>query len=173
MKPMPISMYTASVPVFVKTLGNMLKWLDKAEAHAKARKFDPAVYLTLRLYPDMLPLASQIRIASDAAKGCAARLAGVDAPVFEDNETTLDQLRERISKTIAYLETVKPEAINGSEEREIVIPRRDKEPLRMKGEWYLKHWALANFFFHATTLYALLRHNGVELGKADFLAGGS
>jgi uncharacterized protein len=166
---MPISMYSASVPVFVKTLGAMLQWLDKAEAHAQARKFDPAVYFTLRLAPDMLPLPSQIRIAADAAKGCAARLAGQEIPVFEDNETTLEQLRERIRKTIAYLNTVSAKAIDGSEEREIVIPGRVKER-RFKGEYYLKHWAMANFFFHATTLYALLRHNGVELGKMDFLA---
>jgi hypothetical protein len=167
---MAISMYTASVPVFIKTLGNMLRWLDKAQAHAEARKFDPAVYLTLRLYPDMLPLPSQIRIAGDAAKGCAARLAAQDAPVFEDKEATLDELRERIRKTIAYLESVDRKAIDGSEERDIVIPRAKGEPRRFKGEFYLKHWALPNFFFHATTLYALLRHNGVELGKADFLA---
>jgi hypothetical protein len=166
---MSISMYTASVPVFVKTLTNMLRWLDKAEAHAKARSFDPAVYLTLRLYPDMLPLPSQIRIATDAAKGCAARLAGKEPPVFEDNETTLDQLRDRIRKTLAYLEGVSAKDVDGSEEREIVIPARNREPRRFKGEYYLKHWALPNFFFHATTLYALLRHNGVELGKADFL----
>jgi uncharacterized protein len=117
----------------------------------------------------MLPLPSQIRIAADAAKGCAARLAGQEIPVFEDNETTLEQLRERIRKTIAYLNTVSAKAIDGSEEREIVIPGRVKER-RFKGEYYLKHWAMANFFFHATTLYALLRHNGVELGKMDFLA---
>jgi hypothetical protein len=166
---MSISMYTASVPVFTKTLGNMLRWLDKAKAHAEARKFDPTVYLTLRLYPDMLPLPSQIRIAGDSAKGCAARLAGRDAPAFEDNETTLDELRERISKTLAYLETVGPKDIDGSEERDIVIPRGNREPRRFKGEYYLKHFVLPNFFFHATTLYALLRHNGVELGKADFL----
>ena len=166
---MSISMYTASVPVFVKTLTNMLRWLDKAEAHAKARNFDPSVYLTLRLYPDMLPLPAQIRIAGDAAKGCAARLAGKEPPVFEDNETTLDQLRERIRKTLAYLETVSAKDIDGSEEREIVIPARNREPRRFRGEYYLKHWALPNFFFHATTLYALLRHNGVELGKADYL----
>ncbi|HVO07635.1 MAG TPA: DUF1993 domain-containing protein [Burkholderiaceae bacterium] len=166
---MSISMYTASVPVFVKTLTNMLRWLDKADAHAKARSFDPGVYLTLRLYPDMLPLPSQIRIATDAAKGCAARLAGKEPPVFEDNETTLDQLRDRIRKTLAYLEGVSAKDIDGSEEREIVIPARNREPRRFKGEYYLKHWALPNFFFHATTLYALLRHNGVELGKADFL----
>jgi hypothetical protein len=168
---MSISMYTASVPVFTRTLGNMLKWLDKAEAHAQARKFDPAVYLTLRLAPDMLPLPAQIRIAADAAKACAARLAGVDAPVFEDDETTLAQLRERIQKTLAYLETMTAKAIDGSEEREIVIPARNREPRRFKGEFYLKHWALPNFFFHATTLYALLRHNGVDIGKTDFLGG--
>ena len=166
---MSISMYTASVPVFAKTLGNMLSWLDKAKAHAEARKFDPSVYLTLRLYPDMLPLPAQIRIAGDAAKACAARLAGKDAPVFEDNETTLEQLSERIRKTLAYLDTVTAKDIDGSEERDIVIPRGNREPRRFMGEFYLKHFALPNFFFHATTLYALLRHNGVELGKADFL----
>jgi len=166
---MSISMYTASVPVFTKTLGNMLSWLDKARAHAETRKFDPSVYLTLRLYPDMLPLPAQIRIAGDAAKGCAARLAGKDAPVFEDNETTLEQLSERIRKTLAYLDTVTAKDIDGSEQRDIVIPRGNREPRRFKGEFYLKHFALPNFFFHATTLYALLRHNGVELGKADFL----
>jgi len=162
-------MYTASVPVFAKTLGNMLSWLDKAKAHAEARKFDPSVYLTLRLSPDMLPLPAQIRIAGDAAKACAARLAGKDAPVFEDNETTLEQLSDRIRKTLAYLDTVTANDIDGSEERDIVIPRGNREPRRFKGEFYLKHFALPNFFFHATTLYALLRHNGVELGKADFL----
>ena len=166
---MSISMYTASVPVFIKTLSNMQRWLDKAQAHAKARNFDPAVYMTLRLAPDMLPLPAQIRIAGDSAKGCAARLAGAEIPVFEDNETTLDQLRERIGKTLAFLDTVSAKAIDGSEEREIVLPRGNREPRRFKGEFYLKHWALPNFFFHATTLYALLRHNGVELGKADFL----
>jgi uncharacterized protein len=167
---MSISMYTASVPVFSKMLSNMLRWLDKAEAHAKARNFDPAVYMTLRLAPDMLPLPAQIRIAGDAAKGCAARLAGATIPVFEDNEATLEELRERIRKTLAFLETVPAKAIDGSEEREIVIPRGNREPHRFKGEFYLKHFALPNFFFHATTLYALLRHNGVDLGKADYLA---
>jgi len=162
-------MYTASVPVFIKTLSNMQRWLDKAQAHAKARNFDPAVYMTLRLAPDMLPLPAQIRIAGDSAKGCAARLAGIDIPVFEDNETTFDQLSERIGKTLAFLETVSAKAVDGSEDREIVLPRGNREPRRFKGEYYLKHFVLPNFFFHATTLYALLRHNGVELGKADFL----
>lgn len=166
---MSISMYSASVPVFTKTLTNMLTWLDKAEAHATAKGFDTAVYMTSRLAPDMLPLPSQVRIASDSAKGCAARLSGQDNPVFEDNETTLDELRQRIRKTLAFLETVKPAAFEGSEEREIVIPARNREPRRFKGEAYLKHYALANFFFHATTLYAVLRHNGVPLTKGDFL----
>jgi uncharacterized protein len=166
---MPISMYTASVPIFIRTLSNMAKWLDKAEAHAQAKKFDPSVYMTLRLAPDMLPLPAQIRIASDAAKGAAARLAGIDIPVFEDNETNITELRERIRKTVAFLESVPAKSIEGSEDREIVIPARNRDPRRMKGEFYLKHWAMANFFFHATTLYALLRHNGVDVGKADFL----
>jgi hypothetical protein len=166
---MSISMYSASVPIFIKTLGNMLTWLDKADAHAAAKKFEPAVFMTLRLAPDMLALPWQVRIAADAAKGCAARLAGQEIPVFEDNETTLDELRQRIRKTLAYLETVPADAFKGSEEREIVIPARNRDPRRFKGEYYLKHWALPNFFFHATTLYALLRHNGVDLGKSDFL----
>ena len=167
---MSISMHSASVPIFVRTLGGLLAWLDKAEAHAKARKFDTAVYLQSRLAPDMLPFVSQIRIASDAAKGCTARLAGMEVPVFEDNEASLDDLRERVRRTLAFVQSVPAAAIDGSEAREIVIPRRDKEPLRMTGEFYLAHWALPNFFFHCSMAYALLRHNGVELGKADFLA---
>jgi hypothetical protein len=148
----------------------MLNWLDKAEAHAQARKFDTVNYLGLRLAPDMLPFASQIRIASDAAKGCVARLSGQEPPKYEDNEATLDELRQRIRKTIDYVQSVPASAIDGSEEREIVIPMRTRDPLHFKGEYFLKHWALPNFFFHCTTAYALLRHNGVELGKTDFLA---
>jgi hypothetical protein len=169
---MTISMYSACVPIFRKQLGNMLAWLDKADAHAQARKFDTAVYLGLRLAPDMLPFASQIRIASDNAKACVARLAGQEPPKFEDNEATLDELRQRIRRTIDYVGSVPPAAIDGSEERDITIPMRTRDPLHFKGEFYLKHWALPNFFFHCTTAYALLRHNGVELGKSDFLAVG-
>ena len=169
---MTISMYSASVPVFKRQLGAMLAWLDKAEAHAQARKFDTAVYLTLRLAPDMLPFVSQVRIASDAAKGCVARLSGQEPPKFDDNEATLDELRARIRKTLDYVESVPPSAIDGSEERDIVIPMRTRDALQFKGEFYLKHWALPNFFFHCTTAYALLRHAGVELGKSDFLAVG-
>lgn len=166
---MTISMHQASVPLFKRQLGALLNWLDKAEAHATARKFDPNNYLQLRLAPDMLPFVSQIRIASDAAKGCVARLAGVEPPKFEDNEATLDELRQRIRKTIDYVQSVPASAIDGSEARDIVLPMRNRDPLHFAGEFYLKHWALPNFFFHCTTAYALLRHSGVALGKPDFL----
>jgi hypothetical protein len=165
---MAISMSSASAPVFVKTLGNMLAWLDKAEKHAEARKFDPNNFLLLRLAPDMLPFARQVQIASDNAKGPIARLAGLEIPKYEDNEASFDELRERIRKTVQFINSVPADKIDGSEGREIVLPMRSGE-LRFSGENYLKHFALPNFFFHATTAYALLRHGGVELGKADFL----
>ena len=167
---MTISMHSASVPLFQRQLGALLVWLDKAEAYATARKFDANNLLQLRLAPDMLPLVSQVRIASDAAKGCVARLAGVEAPKFEDNEATLDDLRERVRKTLAYVASVSAASIDGSEEREIVIPMRTRDAIRLSGLVYLQHWALPNFYFHITTAYALLRQGGVELGKADFLA---
>ena len=167
---MALDMHSASVPIFVRMLGNLAAWLDKAEAHATAKKFEPSVYLTARLAPDMLPLPTQIQIACDAAKFCVARLAGVEAPAFADDETTLDELRQRVRKTIDYLQSVPAAQIDGSDAREISVPRR-AGPLLMKGEMYLKHFVLPNFFFHVTTVYALLRHNGVSLGKSDFLAG--
>lgn len=169
---MTLSMYSASVPAFVQALKNMLAWLDKADAHAQARKFDSANYLGLRLAPDMLPFVKQVQIASDNAKGCAARLGGVPVPSFEDSETTVEQLRERIRKTIAFVESVPAAGFEGSEARRIEIPVRGRDPLQFDGESYLKHFALPNFYFHATMTYALLRHAGVELGKADFLRGG-
>jgi uncharacterized protein len=168
---MSISMHSASAPVFVKMLGNVLGWLDKAEAHAAARKFDAANYLGLRLAPDMLPLTRQVQIASDSAKGAMARLAGVDAPKWEDNEATLPEVRARIRKTIDYVQGFSAAQIDGSEGREITIPRRSGEPLKFSGETFLKHYALPNFFFHVTTAYALLRHAGVEVGKSDYLGG--
>lgn len=168
---MALTMHSASVPVFALMLRNMNRWLDKAVAHAEAKKFDPAVYLTARLAPDMLPFTRQIQIASDNAKGCVARLAGVEIPKFEDNETTLDELRERIAKTLAFIESVPASAFEGAETRDIELPRRNAEPLRYKGEDYLRFFALPNFFFHATTAYALLRHQGVDLGKPDYLRG--
>ena len=167
---MTISMHSASVPVFKRQLGAMLAWLDKAEAHATARKFDANNYLQLRLAPDMLPFVSQIRIASDAAKGAVARLSGQEAPKFEDNEASIADLRARIGKTLDYIDSVPASAIDGSEERAISIPMRNRDPLQFTGEVFLKHWALPNFFFHVTTAYALLRHAGVEIGKGDYLA---
>ena len=165
---MALSMHSASVPVFVRMLGNLVGWLDKAEAHAREKKFEPAVYLGARLAPDMLPLSTQIQIACDAAKFFVARLAGVEAPAFADDEKTLDELRQRVRKTIDYLQSVPAAQIDGSDAREISVPRR-AGAITMTGEAYLKSFALPNFFFHVTTTYALLRHNGVELGKADFL----
>jgi uncharacterized protein len=169
---MSITMHSASAPLFLQMFRSMQTWLDKAEAHAEARKFDPAVYMTMRLAPDMLPFPRQIQIASDNAKGCIARLAGIEAPRYEDNESTFAELRERIAKTMAFIESVPASAVEGSEERPIELPVRNREPLKFTGEGYLKHFALPNFLFHATTAYALLRHAGVPLGKLDFLGGG-
>ena len=165
---MAITMHSASVPVFTRALGQLLTWLDKAEAHAQAKKFDPAVYLGARLAPDMLPFTKQIQIACDAAKFGVARLAGVEAPKHEDNEASLAELRERVRKTLEFIAAVPAEKVNGSDERDVVLPRRDG-PVTLNGEFFLKHYALPNFFFHVMTTYALLRHNGVELGKADYL----
>ncbi|MDH4061096.1 MAG: DUF1993 domain-containing protein [Aquincola sp.] len=166
---MPISMHTASAPVFVRMFTNLLVWLDKAEAHATARKFDSANYLSLRLAPDMLPFTRQIQIASDAAKACMARLAGIDVPSWEDKEANFADLRARVHKTIDYVGAFSATQIDGSEGRKITIPRRAGDPLQMDGETFLKHYALPNFFFHLTTAYALLRHAGVDLGKSDYL----
>lgn len=169
---MTISMYSASVPVFRQMLGNMLQWLDKAEAHALARKFDAANYLGLRLAPDMLGFVTQVQIACDGAKRGVARLTGVEAPVHADDEKTIDQLRDRIRSTLAFIESVPAEKFAGSETRAIEVPQRNRDPLKFDGEGFLKHFALPNFFFHVTTAYALLRHAGVELGKKDYLRGG-
>jgi len=168
---MTISMHSASVPVFSRLLGNMRVWLDKAESHALTRKFDAGNYLGLRLAPDMLPLVRQVQIASDSAKGGVARLAGLEVPKWDDDEATMGGLRERIGKTIEYVQSIPATAIDGSEVREIVLPMRVGEPLRFDGESYLKHFVLPNFYFHSTNVYALLRHAGVELGKRDFLGG--
>ena len=165
---MSVSMHSASVPVFVRNLSNLLTWLDKAQAHAEARKFDPINYLGLRLAPDMLPFAKQIQIASDAAKGCVARLAGVDVPKWDDTELTLDDLRARIRKTIDYVQSVPATQIDGSEAREITITLRSGD-VKFDGQRFLEHWALPNFYFHIMTAYTLLRHAGVELGKQDYL----
>jgi hypothetical protein len=166
---MTMSMYGASVPVFERMLDNLLTWLAKAQAHAESRRFDSANYLGLRLAPDMLTFASQVRIAADVAKLAVARLAGVDAPRFPDDETTLEALAQRVRNTLAFVRSIDPRSIDGSDAREIVLPQRSGESLHFTGETFLQRWALPNFFFHATTTYALLRHAGVDLGKADVL----
>ena len=165
---MSITMYSASVPVFVRMLGNLNLWLDKAEAHAQAKKFDAGVYLGARLAPDMLPFSKQIQIACDAVKFGVARLSGVEAPKFADDETSIAELRERIAKTIAFVQSVPAGRIDGTEDKDVTVPRRDTS-MTLKGEVYLKHFVLPNFYFHLTTTYALLRHYGVELGKGDYL----
>ena len=165
---MSISMYSASVPVFARALENLRAWLAKAEAHAQAKKFDPQVLLAARLAPDMLPFTKQIQIACDSAKFGIARLSGADAPKFDDTESTIADLRARIDKTIDYIRSVPAARIDGTEDKDVVVPRRDGS-MTLKGEFYLKHYVLPNVFFHATIAYALLRHNGVDLGKSDFL----
>jgi uncharacterized protein len=165
---MSLGMYQASVPVFTHQLVAMGKILAKAEAHAEGRKFDQKALIQARLFPDMLPLSAQIQIASDAAKGAAARLAGVEVPSWEDNEATLQQLAERCAKTEKYLASFKPEQIDGSEDREVTL-KLGGNSVPFKGQQYLLGFAIPNFYFHITTAYALLRHCGVEIGKRDFL----
>lgn len=165
---MTISMYQASIPTFIRALNNLADILQKAADHAEAKKIDPAVLVNARLFPDMFPLAKQVQIASDAAKGGAARLAQSEPPSFEDNETTFPQLIERAKKTVAYLETLKPGQIDGSEGRTVSWKTRTATK-EMQGQPYLLNHVLPNIFFHISTTYAILRHSGVELGKQDFL----
>ncbi len=165
---MTISMYQASVTVFVRTLTSLNVILSKAAAHAQAKKIDDSVFLSARLYPDMLPFVKQVHIATDFARGTAARLAGLEVPVFEDNEKTFAELMARVERTLEYLRTFKPAQIDGSETREIVRPIGG-QPKKFTGINYLLQFALPNFYFHATTTYALLRHGGVEVGKMDFI----
>jgi uncharacterized protein len=166
---MTMSMYTASAPIFVRMLGNLNVWLEKAQAHAEVRKFDSANYLALRLAPDMLPFASQVRIASDIARLGLAKLSQAEFPRYADDEATLEALAERVRKSIAFLQSIDAASVDGSEARQIVLPQRAGDPLHFSGESFLQRWALPNVFFHLTTAYALLRHAGVELGKADYL----
>lgn len=161
-------MYQASIPAFQQTLEALSAIIDKASAHASAKKIDAAYLAGDRLAPDMLPFPRQIFIACDFAKNTAARLAGVEPPKFADEEKTFDELKARIKKTLDYLDTIKPAQIDGSENRDITIPIAGA-PTTFKGQAYLVNFALPNFYFHATTAYAILRHNGVELGKRDFL----
>ena len=151
---MPLSMYQASIPVFVRFLDNLSEILNKALIHAETRKIDPAVFVTSRLAPDMYPLSRQVQIATDIVKGCAARLAGIEVPSYEDNETTF----------------VAPSQIDGSEERTVTLKLRGKD-VSFLGQPYLLNFVIPNFYFHVTTTYAILRHNGVEIGKMDFIGG--
>ncbi|RYF16157.1 MAG: DUF1993 domain-containing protein [Comamonadaceae bacterium] len=168
---MAISMYSASVPVFQHMLRNLVHILEKAEANAQARKFDTAVLAQARLAPDMLPFTRQVLIACDAAKLAAARISGKEAPKFEDTETTFEELKARIRKTVAWLDTVTATDLDGTEDKEITFPVGREAKRTMTAQAYLATWALPNFFFHVTTAYAILRHNGVDLGKSDYLAG--
>lgn len=168
---MAISMYTASVPVFQHMLRNLSHILARGEASAQARKFDPSVLVNSRLAPDMLPLVRQVLIACDAAKLGVARISGLEAPKFEDNETTFAELQQRVRKTLDWLETVPASALDGTEDKDITFPVGRDKTRTMKGQAYLANWALPNFFFHVTTAYAILRHNGVDLGKQDYLVG--
>jgi len=168
---MTISMYSASVPVFKNMLGNLSHFLDKAQAHAEAKKFDPQVLVDDRLAPDMLPLKKQVQIACDAVKNGLARLSGVEAPKFEDKENSLPELKERIRKTLDYVNSVPRDKVDGCEDKDITFPAGRDVTRTLKGEAYLLNVAFPNMFFHVTTAYAILRHNGVELGKGDYLVG--
>jgi hypothetical protein len=165
---MSLSMYQASVPVFQHTLKALDAILDKAVAYATERKIDPAVLIAARLAPDMHPLSRQVQFSSDHAKGCPARLAGVPVPSFEDTENTFPELKARIHKTLDFIGSLKAEQIDGSEGRDITLKTRTRE-LSFKGQDYLLLFALPNFYFHATTAYDILRHNGVPIGKLDFM----
>jgi len=165
---MSISMYQASVPVFQQQLTALKGVLAKAESQAAAMKASPAVLLEARLYPNMFPLTRQVQIAADFAKGTSARLAGLEPPAYPDTETSFAELAARIERTLEFLKTLRPVQIDGQEERTIEL-KVGGQPRTFKGMAYLLHFALPNFFFHATTAYAILRHNGIELGKQDFV----
>ena len=168
---MPISMSSASVPIFTHMLGNLSHLLDKAQAFVDEKKCDPTALTQFRLAPDMLPFTRQILIACDGAKNGTARLSGVEAPKFADDEQTIAELKARIQKTLDYLASVPAEALNGTEDKEITFPVGRENSRTMKGEAYLKYWVIPNLFFHITTAYAILRHNGVPVGKLDYLLG--
>ena len=165
---MSVSMYQASIPGIVRMLGNLSAILDKAAAWAEAKKIDPAVLVGARLAPDMIPLRGQIQIATDMAKGAGARLAGIEPPRYEDTEQTFDELKARLAKTIEFLNGIDAAKLDGSEDRSITIKAGPRE-LTFSGRDYLFGFVLPNVYFHLTTAYAILRHNGLEIGKMDFL----
>ncbi|MDB5407338.1 MAG: hypothetical protein JWL84_2250 [Rhodospirillales bacterium] len=165
---MTLSMSQASIPVFVQLLTAASAVLDKAAAHAEAKKVDPTVLLNMRLYPDMFPLVRQIQIATDQAKGCIARLAGMEVPKYPDSEATFDEIKARIAKTIDFVQSVKASQIDGTEDKDLTIPLGQQQRA-FKGQAYLINFVLPNFYFHLATAYNILRHAGVEIGKRDFL----
>jgi hypothetical protein len=165
---MTFSMYSASVPVFKQILTSLAALIDKAEAHATEKKIEPAALLQARLFPDMFPFARQVQIATDFAKGCSARLAGAEVPRYDDSETTFAELKARIAKTLDFIGSLPQDAIEASAQRDITTSSGPNAK-QFKGQVYLVHYALAHFYFHATTAYDILRHNGVEVGKKDFV----
>jgi len=165
---MPLSMYQASIPTFIHGLNNLSAILTKAVAYAESKKIEPSVLINARLAPDMFPLVRQVQIASDIVKGGAARLAAIAVPSYADTEVTFPELQERIAKTIAFLQTIQAEQIDGGEERPINLKVGGNE-MRFHGQAYLLYFVIPNFYFHITTAYAILRHNGVNIGKTDFL----
>ncbi len=165
---MKISMYQASAPRFAGMLRNLSALLDKAQAHCEARKIDPLVLTGFRLYPDMFPLTRQVQIACDTAKGAVARLAGVEIPQHADTEQTIPELKARIAKVLEFIESVPAAKLEGSDEREVVMKMRGQD-MKFQGAHYLLGHALPNFYFHVTTAYNILRSNGVEIGKRDYL----
>jgi hypothetical protein len=165
---MSLSMYEASVPTLSRMLDNLRGILNKGAAHAEAHQFDPAALTSFRLYPDMFPLTRQVQIATDMAKGCVARLAGAEPPAYEDKETRFAELIERVDKTAALVKSFSLSQFEGSEDREIVLKTRNGER-RFSGKQYLLHFVIPNVHFHVATAYNILRHNGVVLGKSDFL----
>jgi uncharacterized protein len=166
---MPHSLHQSSVPVFEQLLTSLAAIIDKAIAYATARKIDPAVLVSARLYPDMLPFVNQVQIACDHAKFVAGRLSGGDAPRFQDSESSLEEIKARIEKTLTYIRSVSASSIDEGAEREITVPLGAARTMKMKGSDYFNHFALPNFYFHCTTAYDILRHNGLEIGKRDFV----
>jgi uncharacterized protein len=165
---MPISMSAVAVPSFEQTLGALSKILDKAAAHCTAKKIDPAVMLQTRLSPDMFPLLKQVQLACDFAKNCVGRLTG-EPPKFPDEEKSFDDLKARIAKTLDYVRSAKSPDIDAAADKDVTFPIGPQQTLTLKGEQFLVHFVLPNFYFHATTAYDILRHAGVEIGKRDFL----
>lgn len=166
---MSLSMYEASVPLFKQMLGALDDLLAKAAVHANERKIEPAALLQARLFPDMFALTRQVQIACDFAKSVPARLAGIEVPAYDDTEQDFGELRARIAKTLAFIGSIDAANFDGAEQREIVLRPGTPKEKRMDGKAYLLHYGLPQFFFHVTTAYALLRHNGIEIGKRDYM----